>query len=686
MACVPFSYVLVLCNFSSLNPITILMKHLMLILCILAMLKPLPAQDSLRQIKSEIDAVTVFLNGAQVFRDTTITLKPGIQTLQVSGLPVDLDPASIQCGGEGEFTILSVSHQLNYLSEKPAKDQLESLESQRKRLNQEIEMDKTILDALRREEEVLLANQKIGGQQEGVDLARLKETATYFRTRIQEMNAEKLGIQRRIEEKREQARNFTLQLHTLNAPPQTTTSRINLTVEAKKETSAKLALSYIVNNAGWLPTYDLRIRDVESPMKLSYKARVFQRTQEDWKNVRLTLSTGNPSEKGTMPVVKPWYLRMLTERELQLRMQREQEITLQREIRSKEHAAERGMYRIGDEGNKEIARLEQQLHETENRMRSRDAEVRQQEQENQLAAQEMLRIREEIMRKQEQLERSREGQELSRMDADTRRSEEEQRKYEEEGRRIMEEIDRLQEKQKMQVLSRQKGEMNRFEKRSLTRDSLESLALMVNQLTRATHVEFAIEVPYTIPGDGKRHIVQINEHSLNSRYRYFCAPRLDENAYLTAQILDWEPYNLLPGEAHLFLEGTYVGKTQLNVQEVSDTLDISLGRDRDIVVTRTKLTEFNKTQSIGSNRKETRAWEIAISNRKRLGVTLVVVDQLPVSTDSQIEVTPIELGSARLDETTGLLTWELDFKGGEDRKFDFRYEVKYPKEMSIELE
>ena len=61
-------------------------------------------------------------------------------------------------------------------------------------------------------------------------------------------------------------------------------------------------------------------------------------------------------------------------------------------------------------------------------------------------------------------------------------------------------------------------------------------------------------------------------------YQYKCIPKISEAAYLQAHITDFLQYNLLEGEANIFFEDTYIGKSILDVKYLSDTLTISLGK------------------------------------------------------------------------------------------------------------
>jgi len=193
-------------------------------------------------------------------------------------------------------------------------------------------------------------------------------------------------------------------------------------------------------------------------------------------------------------------------------------------------------------------------------------------------------------------------------------------------------------------------------------------------------------LPYTIKSDGKTTIVDIQNYTLPATYQYYAAPKLDPSAFLLAKVSGWEDYNLLSGYINLYFEGTYVGKSYLNVKDTKDTLDFSLGRDENIVIERKKQKEYNTSQFIGSNRKVSFAWEISVRNKKKTPVTIVVEDQLPLSTDNQIEIEKGETPEATYDETNGILKWKFTLNSAETKKVNFSYSVKYPKDKNVYIE
>jgi uncharacterized protein (TIGR02231 family) len=198
-----------------------------------------------------------------------------------------------------------------------------------------------------------------------------------------------------------------------------------------------------------------------------------------------------------------------------------------------------------------------------------------------------------------------------------------------------------------------------------------------------TNFEFAISIPYDIPSDNKQYTINIQDFNLPALFEYYTVPRLDRDAFLLARITGWEKYNLLPGEINLFFEGTYVGKSFLDVRNTEDTLDLSLGRDKGIVITRIKLQDLTSERTIGANQRETRTWEISVRNNKRQPVDLKIEDQIPVSMNKDIEIETTEISGGKLEPESGIITWKQKIAPGIENKIRVSFAVKYPKDKRV---
>jgi uncharacterized protein (TIGR02231 family) len=196
------------------------------------------------------------------------------------------------------------------------------------------------------------------------------------------------------------------------------------------------------------------------------------------------------------------------------------------------------------------------------------------------------------------------------------------------------------------------------------------------------NIEFIVTSAYTIPSDGARHQVDLTTSNLAAHYGYGSVPKLDKDAFVTAQVSGNDLVNQVSGEANIYFDGTYVGKTYIN-GTTSDSMLISLGRDKRIQIQRTLLKDFSSKTLSGGSKKEVNTWEITMRNTRKEPITLVLEDQIPVSTDKDIEVKLINNGGATYDETTGKLRWTITLEPEKSQSVKFSFEVKYPKEKII---
>ena len=81
-----------------------------------------------------------------------------------------------------------------------------------------------------------------------------------------------------------------------------------LEILAENEMNLNLGLSYIVSNAGWVPSYDLRALSTKKPLEIVYKGKIYQKTGQDWNNVKLFVSTYRPSYNQNRPILSPLYV------------------------------------------------------------------------------------------------------------------------------------------------------------------------------------------------------------------------------------------------------------------------------------------------------------------------------------------------------------------------------------------
>jgi Domain of unknown function (DUF4139)/N-terminal domain of unknown function (DUF4140) len=200
------------------------------------------------------------------------------------------------------------------------------------------------------------------------------------------------------------------------------------------------------------------------------------------------------------------------------------------------------------------------------------------------------------------------------------------------------------------------------------------------------NVDFPIAAPYSIPSDKKPYSIDIDTFSLPVTYKYFAAPKLDKDAFLLAQILGWEDLNLVSGPVNIYQGRKYIGQSNLDIRNLSDTLSVSLGRDKDVVVTRLKVKGKTSNQLLGGTKKATVAYNISVRNNHAQPIAIQIQDQVPISTDKEVIVTVDEMAGAVFEDKIGGLTWDMVLQPAETKTVEFGFSIKYPKYKAVHIQ
>lgn len=200
------------------------------------------------------------------------------------------------------------------------------------------------------------------------------------------------------------------------------------------------------------------------------------------------------------------------------------------------------------------------------------------------------------------------------------------------------------------------------------------------------NAEFPIAEPYTIPSDKKPYSIDIRTDSLPATYKYYAVPKLDKDAFLLAQIVGWEDLNLVSGPVNIYQGRKYIGQSKLDIRSLTDTLSVSLGRDKDVVVTRVKVKGKTNNQLLGGTKKSSVAYNISVANHHTSPITIQIQDQVPISNDKEVLVTIDEMGGAILEEKIGVLTWDMALQPSETKTVEFGFSIKYPRYKAVHIE
>jgi uncharacterized protein (TIGR02231 family) len=516
-----------------------------------------------QEINTPIQSAIIYLYGAEVTQSKQVTLNAGRNKIVFIGLSPKLDSKSIQVSLTGDASILAISDAVNYMANQKESNRIKQLKDSLLLLNDAITQLNNEEDAFTAEKNMILKNQTIGGTEKGLAVAELKLAADFYRSRIKEINTEVSKLNKKQTSLNESMMRVNQQLDVLNASNNQPTAEIAILINSTIKTTSTITLKYVVLDAGWAPSYDLRAEDINQPIELKYRAKVFNNTGIDWNDIKIKLSTADPSQSASKPLLNPWNL-------------------------------------------SNVSNTSNYRYNTSNTMSNQSSEGYMQNS-------------------------------ISNAPASAAKT------------------------------------------TSKIAKPVEFEEIQVAELS----AEFDIKIPYTIPADSKPYIVDVTEYKLPATYQHFSAPKLDRDAFLLARITGWEDLDLVEGPANVYYGGTYVGLSYIYTRSADDTLDLSLGRDNKVLVTRSKVKEYSNRKLLGNNTKETFAYEMVVKNNRKTTVQIEIEDQLPLSTQSDITVEAIETTKAELDPQTGKLTWKYTLQPGESKKIELSFSVKYPKNTTL---
>lgn len=612
-----------------------------------------------KNIDSKIEKVTVFLQGAQTQRTAKIPLATGKQELVFTNISPAIDKQSIQVKADNSaITVLSVIHQQNFMKEQQKQDEIKELETQKDAQLEKIALQRNILNVFKQEENMLIKNQQIGGANNGLKATDLKDAADFQRNRLTEVYQKQMETDRNIKKLETELNKMNRQLAELKQKSETSTSEIHVTVNCREAVTSDFTVSYLVKQAGWFPTYDIRVKDISSPINLQYKANVFQSSGEDWKEVKLFLSTGNPNENGTKPVISPWYLKYIYAYQ-----------PISNTIQGS-FAAGTVSGVLTDEKGSPVPGASIIIKG------SRTGTAADMNGSFRIAARpgDVLVVSAVGYDSKEIAVGNSSYIPVALSPSATLMSEVVVTGYSSRA-------------DSWEDSERSEGRTRSMALKKIKEEDIKRQAAVITTIAyQPTTTVYEIKEPYTVLNDGKTYMADIDGYEVKAEYEYYVAPKLDPDAYLTAKIADWQQLNLLPGEANLFFEGTFLGKSSLDLANAGDTLNLSLGKDKGVAVKRTLVKDFSSKKFIGSNRTDTRQYEITVRNNKQQPVNIILEDQFPISTQKEIEVQDKKYDGAKLDDDTQKITWQMTVDTKKENKVSFKYEVKYPKDKTLQLD
>ncbi|OSZ82655.1 hypothetical protein CAP35_05160 [Chitinophagaceae bacterium IBVUCB1] len=510
----------------------------------------------------DIKHATVFLNGAELSSTAKISLPQGESEILFTNIAGNVNQQSLNIGADNGVVIQSATFQNNFLVAEVLSPRARAIQDSIDKITDSRSSAQNMLSVTNEQIGILSQNKQVSGTQSGLSVAELTKMLDLVKNRLAGLLAEKDKLNLTLRKSDEHLALLNMQLEEEKRKDFQPGGQLLVKFYSPRATNTDINISYVVPNAGWSPSYDLRVDDLKSPVKLFYKANVYQNSGVKWDKVKISLSTGNPSEGAQAPALQPWYLAFY-------------------------QPVSYGEGYINSYQNQAVPRAKALMEVAA----SEDAKAP--------AA----------------------------------------------------------------------GALNNY----------------VQIDNSGINTTFDIDLPYTIPTDGQSHLVAVKSYELPATYRYYAVPKMDRDAFLQAQVTNWEDLNLIPAATNIFYEGSYVGQGYIDMRNTKDTMNISLGRDKKIIVRRERDKELRSVKTVGTNIRETFVYTVSIRNTRKEAVNITVLEQLPISNDKDIVIEDTDTDSGTLEETTGEVKWTLNVKPAETVKKKIAFTVKYPKGKTINL-
>lgn len=630
------------------------------------------------QTKSTISDVMVFFTGAQVTRKMPLVAMKGKHIVVIKNLPGDVKEQSLQVKNLPGVKLLSVKQELKYpeATNRMMKTPTEARVEEQKRYIKEL---KNRYKTFSQEEDLLEKNSKMNKKTMESSVAAIKEAADFYRSRLNEIKQSQLLLSAQLDSANNKLDELNKQLSQEQKDKYKVYSEVKIAVECEREIKDSLTISYFLPSAGWQPLYDFRVENTNSPLNIVYNANVFQSSGEDWDNVNLKLSTNNPSQSGSKPELEVWYAGSND---------------MNRAIKSEEKPGKISGRVLSAQDQDPLPGSNIVISQENKIIASRAADLDGQYTIYPLSPgiyqlkvmsvgmetySSNVEITSGVDKRTDILMNG--GTQLQDVIVSNKAADKSRHRYREiENSKTEEELNEVQSVASVQAGA---GAASDYGTYYWTASSLNANAVKPEFFNSELHtvvnnLQYDIDIPYTIPSDGKEYQVKIQEVKVPVKYSYHVVPKIDNDAFLLAEITDWSQLHLLSGKAGIYYEGTFTGETDFDASQTGDTLTISLGREKSIVVNREGDKKINDKRFSGSTVKETVGWKITARNNRRDAVKLFIEDQYPLTQYKTISSELIDVGGAKVDDKTGKLVWEMELAPSENKSVNFSYSVKYP--------
>jgi uncharacterized protein (TIGR02231 family) len=209
---------------------------------------------------------------------------------------------------------------------------------------------------------------------------------------------------------------------------------------------------------------------------------------------------------------------------------------------------------------------------------------------------------------------------------------------------------------------------------------------------KGTAVVYKLVRKATVKADGSEHKLPISSQILKARFEYSTYPRAITLAYLGSRVKNSPELQLLGGRVNIFLDGDYVGTSNLNNIAPQEEFNLYLGSDENVKVKR-ELIEKKVVETLvagipSPNKHTTFKYKITVENYKSRKITMKLFEAMPVSEEKRIvvKINQVSQEPKKKDweDRKGVWLWEFELEKGAKQEIVYSFTVEHPREMQVE--
>lgn len=205
-------------------------------------------------------------------------------------------------------------------------------------------------------------------------------------------------------------------------------------------------------------------------------------------------------------------------------------------------------------------------------------------------------------------------------------------------------------------------------------------------------VTFKIARPVSLKSDGTENKFPIATQTLNAEFQYSANPKVTPISYLNSDVVNSADLQLLAGQVNLFLEGDFVGKSDIQNVGPGEKFSLYLGVNENVKVKREQLErKVNDIFLAGipsPNRTTTFKMKITIENYESRKIKYNLFESMPTTqNEKQINIKIAEVNPAPFkkdwDDRKGVWQWVVELEPKAKKEITYTFSVEHPRDMQV---